>query len=293
MFFDEEIKPVVKEIKSDLFFEKEIKLHILRLDLIHPITGGNKLFKLKYNLQKAQEEKHDTLLTFGGAFSNHIAATAQAGKENGFKTIGIIRGEKIQPLNKTLQFAQDCGMQLEFVSREIYKELRNNPDKIWEYSNIKPQTKDLKPFIIPEGGNNELGIKGCKEILQNLDLAFDIVCCAVGTGTTLEGLSQSLKPNQLAIGISVSNDKSLKTKLSNKNCQLFFEYTFGSYGKTNPEISSFVSDFIQSTSIIIEPIYTGKLFFGIYDLIMRNHFKKGTTILAIHTGGLQYLSEDF
>lgn len=288
MFFDSLPKPVVEEIKSDLFFEKGIKLFVLRLDLLHPITGGNKLFKLKYNLQKAQEENHDTLLTFGGAFSNHIGATALAGKENGFKTIGIIRGEKILPLNKTLQFAKDCGMHLEFISREAYRK-KETPEFI---QSLIQQFNHF--YLIPEGGSNELAIKGCAEIANCIDIPFDYICCAVGTGTTLQGITSSLKQNQTAIGIPVSNDKSLMQKLPpdsyrDASCFLFSDYAFGGYAKTTTELNDFVKNFNLSVGIQIEPIYTGKLFFGIYDLIKKNYFQQGSTVVVIHTGGLQYL----
>lgn len=283
MFFKTQSNATAQEVTSDLFSKKKIKLLVLRVDLIHPITGGNKLFKLKYNLLKAKEERQDTLLTFGGAYSNHIAATALAGKENGFKTIGIIRGEKNLPLNKTLQFATDCGMQLEFVSREDYR-MKETPEFI--HTLIQ---KFNHFYLIPEGGNNFHGEKGCKEIVDLIHFNFDYICCAVGTGTTLTGIAQSLKPNQTAIGISVSNDKSVSDKMPTANCQLFFDYVFGGYAKTNSVLNNFVTDFNVSTGVAIEPIYTGKLFFGVYDLIKKNYFKRGSTVVVVHSGGLQYL----
>lgn len=267
----------------------EIKLYVLRLDLIHRVVGGNKLFKLKYNLQKAREEKCDTLLTFGGAFSNHIAATALAGKENRFKTIGIIRGEKILPLNKTLQFAQDCGMQLEFVSREVYRELRNNPESLMSIINSKLQTVNRKLYFLPEGGSNELAEKGCAEIVNEITIPFDYVCCAVGTGTTVKGIASALNPHQKAIGIPAVNDLSLFNSLQTVNCQLQTDYTFGGYAKTTVELNDFVKKFNSENSFLIEPIYTGKLFYAVLDLIEKGFFEKGKTIVAVHTGGLQYL----
>ncbi len=283
MFFKTQSSLTVQEVKSELFIEQKIKLFVLRLDLIHPITGGNKLFKLKYNLLKAKEENYDTLLTFGGAFSNHIAATAMAGKENGFKTTGIIRGEKILPLNKTLQFAADCGMQLKFISREEYRK-KDTPEFI---HSLIQQFK--KFYLIPEGGSNKLGVKGCKEIVDAIDLDFDYVCCAVGTGTTLKGIASSLKSHQKVIGISVMQDESLVTQLQTANCKLFSNYHFGGYAKTSVELNNFVFNFNHQTGITIEPIYTGKMFYGLYDLIQKNHFNSGSAILAVHTGGLQYL----
>lgn len=266
-----------------------LKLFVLRLDLIHAVAGGNKLFKLKYNLQKAHEENCDTLLTFGGAFSNHIAATALAGKENGFKTIGIIRGEKVLPLNKTLQFATSCGMQLEFVSRLYYKELRLLPEKIISSLNNKPEAINRKFYVLPEGGSNQLAEKGCAEIVDEIKIPFDYICVAVGTGTTLKGIALALKPYQKAIGISVVNDLSLFNNLQTATCQLQTGYTFGGYAKTNQVLIDFIKKFNAENNFGIEPVYTGKLFYAVFDLIEKGFFEKEKTVVVVHTGGLQYL----
>ena len=166
-------------------FLNSISVAIKREDLIHPFVSGNKFRKLKYNLLEAKKEKQETLLTFGGAFSNHIAAVAYAGKENGFKTIGIIRGEELQDKiieNPTLIFAQNCGMQFEFISREAYR----TKSETSFLENLKLQFGDF--YHIPEGGTNVLAIQGCAEILTPEDAEFDYICCSIGTGGTISGI---------------------------------------------------------------------------------------------------------
>ncbi len=279
----------VEPLKPEMIENEGIDVSVLPLDRIHPITGGNKMFKLKYNLLRAKGEGKKSLLTFGGAYSNHIAATALAGNENGFKTIGIIRGQRVGPLNKTLRFAEDCGMHLEFVSREDYKK-KETVEFLNELQQYYPDA-----FIIPEGGNNFEGFTGSKEILANLEIDFDVVCCAVGTGTTLAGITASLKPHQQALGIAVLKGQQMLERNvisflnSNANFKINSDYTFGGYAKTTAELNSFIRDFILKTNICIEPIYTGKMFYGVFDLVEKGYFKPGTKILCIHTGGLQYL----
>ncbi len=270
----------------------EINLFVLRLDLNHPHISGNKLFKLKYNLEEARKQGKDTLVTFGGAFSNHIAATAAAGKEAGFKTIGIIRGEEHPELNPTLKFAANCGMQLHYVSRDDYR----NKNILSFYKSLHLQISDC--YLIPEGGSNELGIKGCKEILQNISVDFDFVCCACGTGATLAGIILSLKNNQKALGFQVLKGENYINKevhtwlqtfkyVPKNNFKVEESYHFGGYSKVKPELTEFMKRFEKENNIPLDYIYTGKMMFGIYDLIEKGYFEKGKTIIAIHTGGLQ------
>lgn len=279
----------VEPLKHEVIENAGVELSVLRLDLIHPVAGGNKVYKLRYNLVRAKQEEKKSLLTFGGAYSNHIAATALAGKENGFKTIGIIRGERVDPLNNTLRFAEECGMHLQFVARDHYrkKETEDFLNRLqYQYPNA---------FIIPEGGNNLEGFKGAKEILSNVKTDFDVVCCAVGTGTTLAGITSSLKPHQQAIGIAVlKGEEMLERNVvsflnSNANFKINNDYSFGGYAKTTHELNNFVNDFGLKTNVPIEPIYTGKMFYAVFDLLEKGYFKPGTKILCIHTGGLQYL----
>ncbi|KAF2333430.1 1-aminocyclopropane-1-carboxylate deaminase/D-cysteine desulfhydrase [Flavobacterium nitrogenifigens] len=269
-------------------FPNHISLTIKREDLIHPFVSGNKFRKLKYNLLQAKDENKATLLTFGGAFSNHIAAVAYAGKEHGFKTIGIIRGDelldKIQE-NPTLKFAQENGMQFEFVSREEYR-LKSEESFI-----EKLQDKFGDFYLVPEGGTNELAVKGCEEILTDEDSVFNYVCCAVGTGGTISGLINSSLQNQKILGFPALKGDFLTDEIrifaKKDNWNLISDYHFGGYGKINLELIEFINAFFEETKVPLDPIYTGKMVFGVIDLINKNYFPAHSKILLIHTGGLQ------
>ena len=269
-------------------FPNEITLHLKREDLIHPFFSGNKFRKLKYNLIKAKEEKKTKLLTFGGAFSNHIAAVAYAGKENKLETIGIIRGDELESHiseNPTLQFAQVCGMKFQFVSREEYQ--NKTTDLFIE--KLKNRYGDF--YLIPEGGSNSLAVKGCEEILTEEDSQFTHVCCSIGTGGTISGLINSALLDQKIIGFpSLKGDflsDDIRKFAVKSNWELVTDYHFGGYGKISEELVGFINDFYQLNKIPLDPIYTGKMMFGIIDLIEKGYFPKGAKILAIHTGGLQ------
>ena len=281
----------LQQIDNQLLNEKRIKLFIKREDLNHPTIQGNKFRKLKYNLAKAKAEKQKTLLTFGGAFSNHIYAVAAAGKAFDFQTIGIIRSERIEPLNPTLAFAEANGMILHFVSRSAYRN-KNQPEFIQD---LKSKFGDF--FLIPEGGSNELAVKGCAEIMQEINISYDYLCSPIGTGGTIAGLIVGNQDKGKILGFPALKGgdflkKDIKGFLSNKaqtftNWQLITDYHFGGYAKFSIELIDFINDFSQEFKIPLEPIYTGKMLFGIFDLIKKDYFKKGTTIIAIHTGGLQ------
>lgn len=265
-----------------------ISVSIRREDLIHPFVSGNKFRKLKYNLLKAKEKSFETLLTFGGAFSNHIAAVAYAGKENGFKTIGIIRGDELRDKigeNPTLTFAQNCGMEFKFVSREEYR-LKNEALFV---DNLKEEFGDF--YAIPEGGTNELAIKGCQEILTEEDAAFDFICCSIGTGGTIAGIINSALPHQKVLGFPALKGDFLKDEIrifaQNKNWELITDYHFGGYGKVNQDLIAFINQFYDKNNIPLDPIYTGKMVFGVMDMIERNYFPDQSKILLIHTGGIQ------
>ena len=282
-----------KSINQHLTLDKnlDIECYIKREDKIHPFISGNKYRKLKYNLIEAKKLGITTLLTFGGAFSNHIAAVAFAGKEFGFKTIGVIRGEELENNfegNATLQFAQTNGMQFKFVSRSDYR-LKTSINFI---SQLKREFGNF--YNIPEGGTNALAIEGCQEILTETDEMFDYVCCAVGTGGTISGLINSSKLNQQILGFPVLKGDFLSDNISKfvhqNNWKLITDYHFGGYAKVNEELVGFINKFKQLENISLDPIYTGKLMFGVYKLIEQGFFKKGSKILAIHTGGLQGIS---
>jgi 1-aminocyclopropane-1-carboxylate deaminase len=269
-------------------FPNAISVQIKREDLIHPFVSGNKFRKLKYNLLQAKTENHDTLLTFGGAFSNHIAAVAFAGKENGFKTIGIIRGDELAGKvteNPTLSFAQNCGMQLEFISREEYR-LKSEVSFI---ENLKQKFGSF--YLIPEGGTNDLAIKGCQEILTPEDADFDYICCSIGTGGTISGIINSVLPHQKVLGFPALKGDFLKEEIcnfvQNENWELLTDYHFGGYGKVNEALIEFINQFYTENQIPLDPIYTGKMVFGVIDLIQKNYFPAGSKILLIHTGGIQ------
>jgi 1-aminocyclopropane-1-carboxylate deaminase len=274
--------------KITLELPNGISLEIKREDLLHPFISGNKFRKLKYNLLQAKAENKGTVLTFGGAYSNHIAAVAYAGKEQGFKTIGVIRGDELGDKiaeNPTLQFAQECGMQFEFVTREAYR-LKTEPDFI---ANL--QQKFGSFYLVPEGGTNEYAIKGCEEILTEEDTKFDYVCCAVGTGGTISGIINSALPHQKVLGFPALKGDFLKDEIrkfaANENWELITDYHFGGYGKVNEELIQFINQFYKQTQVPLDPIYTGKMVFGVIDLIQKNYFPHNAKILLIHTGGLQ------
>ena len=269
-------------------FPNSISVQIKREDLINPFVSGNKFRKLKYNLLQAKEENQETLLTFGGAFSNHIAAVAFAGKENGFKTIGIIRGDELGRKiaeNPTLSFAQNCGMQLEFISREEYR-LKSESSFL---ENLKAKFGSF--YHIPEGGTNALAIKGCQEILTEDDAEFDYICCSIGTGGTISGIINSVLPHQKVLGFPALKGDFLKEEIhnftQNENWELITEYHFGGYGKVNEALIGFINQFYTENQIPLDPIYTGKMVFGVIDLIKKNYFPAKSKILLIHTGGIQ------
>lgn len=256
--------------------------------LNHPFISGNKYRKLKYNILEAQRFQKTRLLTFGGAYSNHIAAVAAAGSEFGFKTIGVIRGEELVAKvadNPTLSFAKKQGMHFHFVSRESYR-LKTTNDFI---ESLKSKFGDF--YLIPEGGTNTLAIKGCEEILTENDKNFDFICCSVGTGGTISGLINSSGTSQNILGFPALKGEFLKEEISkfanNPNWDLISDYHFGGYAKINTELISFINEFKAQYGLPLDPVYTGKMMYGVFDLIRQGYFPKGAKILAIHTGGLQ------
>ena len=276
----------LQKLSDPLLEEKAICLFVKREDLIHQKISGNKWRKLRYNVLEAAEKKYVTLLTFGGSYSNHIAATAAAGKQFGFHTIGLIRGEAALNLNPTLKYAVDCGMQLRYVSREDYRDKTS-------ISFAKKYLSDFSDYyLIPEGGTNLLAVKGCEEILSDVEIDFDFVSCAVGTGGTLSGLINSLKPHQRALGFPSLKDADFLTEeiakyVSNSQWTLNLDHHFGGYAKVNKALIDFINNFKTIHHISLDPVYTGKMLFGLWDLIKKDYFRRGSTIIAIHTGGLQ------
>ena len=269
-------------------FPNNIRLTVKREDLLHPDISGNKFRKLKYNIQQAKSEGKESLLTFGGAFSNHIAATAAAGKEYGFKTIGVIRGEELVDKvddNPTLAFAKRCGMDFKFVSRAQYGH-KAGEDFI---GGLHSEFGDF--YLLPEGGTNNLAVRGCEEILDAGDSRFTHIACAVGTGGTVAGLINAAQPGQKVLGFPALKGEGLHHDISclvtKDNWELVSDYHFGGYGKVTMPLVAFMNDFLDKTGIPTDPVYTGKLFFGVIDLIYKGYFPDNADILLIHTGGLQ------
>ena len=273
-------------IDDPLLKDYSVKLYIKRDDLIHPEITGNKWRKLKYNLIEAREKGFKSLMTFGGAFSNHIYATSAAGKEFGFETTGIIRGEELTATsNEILMFSKINGMDLIFLPRLNY----GFKDKI---------TRQYKDdfYVIPEGGSNEFAIKGVVEMMDEIyaEITPDVVCVAAGTGGTLAGIITGLRGETKALGFAVLKDKGLmynfvsKLLTVEKEFNIINDYIFGNYGKTTLELIKFIIEFEKrNPSIKLEQVYTGKMMFGVYDMIQKGKFKEGTTICVIHTGGLR------
>ena len=289
----------LQKVEECFLSDKNIELYILREDLIHPEISGNKWRKLKYNLKAAKENGCSQLLTFGGAFSNHIAATAAAGKEFGIKTIGIIRGEETLPLNSTLQLAKENGMIFKYISREQYRE-----DNKYESSFIDELENEFGQFyMVPEGGSNALAIKGCTEIINNINLDFDVITVGCGTGGTISGLIAALDNTKQILGfpalkggeflrddiedLLTEYEAELNEQAKNTNYQLICDYHFGGFAKVKPNLIGFIREFKSKHNILLDFIYTGKMLFGLYDMIQNSDDWNNKKIIAIHTGGLQ------
>ncbi len=303
-----------KEIQHLPSYNK-FKIDVLRLDLIHPYYGGNKYFKLKYNIQKAfeghAERSRSTpfrsaqgdrpfILTFGGAHSNHIYSTAAYCHENHIKVVGVIRGEESMILQSpTLQFAREHGMHLHFISRARYRN-KTDDDFVNELIN---EYGDF--YLIPEGGNNEVGIKGCMEILEDVPF-YDYVFCACGTACTYTGILASACPDQKIIGVSVLKGENVLIDAVNNNSSafrfppikaysgskleestIFDHYHFGGYARHTDELLKFKKEFEEQHRIPLDYIYTSKLFFAVYDLINKDLLQKDSSVLIVHSGGQQ------
>lgn len=285
MNIDLEIFSPVHQINDKLFDEQGLTVFIKRDDLIHPIISGNKWRKLKYILKKAQAENKTHLVTFGGAYSNHLLATAAAAAKFGFTCTGIVRGEEVN--NDTLFLCRLHGMQLLFTDRESYRDKHTLFEK---YFGNNPHA-----IFVDEGGASAEGAKGCSELVNELPEQYDHIFCACGTGTTAAGIINGLQQHQLytqfnAVPVLKNGgfiaDEINKLLLQPTNFNIYTEYDFGGYAKTTSELIDFIKQFTSKTGILIEPTYTGKMMYAIYDLAAKSHFKPGTKILAIHSGGI-------
>lgn len=282
---------LLTRLYSPLLEQKKIELWVKRDDLIHPLLSGNKWRKLKYILDHILKKKAHTVVSMGGAYSNHLHALAFAGKQLKLKTVGYIRGERPESLNPTLQDLEDWGMKLRFISRTEYRSLRN-----YKKSDDFPDIRSGE-YWLPEGGSTELALRGVAEIISEFNQVFDVICVSCGTGTTLAGLVDIIPGNSMVYGFSALKgadfllqdiEKLLqKTGSSNTNWKVMLEYHFGGFAKSNNELLLFIENFFIQHHVVLEPVYTGKMFYGIFDLIQQDHFKAGQKIVAIHTGGLQ------
>ncbi|MGV3639365.1 MAG: 1-aminocyclopropane-1-carboxylate deaminase/D-cysteine desulfhydrase [Adhaeribacter sp.] len=279
-------------MSDPLLRAKGITLYLKREDLLHPGIPGNKWRKLYYNLQEARRQGKTMLLTFGGAYSNHIAAVAAAGREFGFPTMGLIRGEEHLPLNPTLASAAAAGMELRYLDRESYRR-KSDPEFGLALQRQYPQA-----YLLPEGGTNLLALQGCAEIVADIDQPFDVLCCAAGTGGTLAGLVAGLAGQKQLIGFpALKGGEGLAADIrallqayagrDYSNWHLETAYHFGGYAKMKPELLNFIRSFQQQHQVLLDPVYTGKMMYGLYDLVGQGHFAPGTTLVALHTGGVQ------
>ena len=271
---------------QEIVLDGNIRLFVRREDLIHPTIPGNKYRKLKYNLAAAKASELP-ILTFGGAHSNHIAAVASAGNLYQIDTIGVIRGEELaaKPLNNTLETARSNGMRLHFINRVDYRQKNTE-------SFLALLQQRFGPFFyLPEGGTNEAAVKGCEEILTDGDFRFDYICCACGTGGTVAGIARRAKPGQQVLAFAAARDPQVGQVIegytSLRNWRIVPDYDFGGYGKVDRKLVDFLNGFYREHAIMLDPVYTGKMMFGVMDMINNGKFRPGSSILVIHTGGIQ------
>ncbi|TGE17186.1 1-aminocyclopropane-1-carboxylate deaminase/D-cysteine desulfhydrase [Hymenobacter elongatus] len=285
---------LLQELHEPIAEQHGVQLLLLRDDLAHPELPGNKWRKLKYNLRAARAQGHDTLLTFGGAFSNHIAAVATAGRLQGFQTIGLIRGEATLPLNPTLTQATADGMHLHYLDRTTYRGARE-PEVLQEL--LRPYGN---PYVLPEGGTNALALPGCAELITELTAQTDFAAVAVacGTGGTLAGLLTGLGGQRAAIGVSaLKNGGFLRDEIHQltqaavgqryANWELLTDYHLGGYAQFSAELLGFIQGFQARHGVLLDPLYTGKLLYALLDQIRQGRFARGSTVVAVHTGGQQ------
>lgn len=273
----------IEEIKHTDFKQKGVRVFVKRDDLIHPFISGNKWRKLKYTLFEAVTKNKKHLISFGGAYSNHLLATACAAAKFGFSSTGIVRGEELS--NSTLMLCQVFGMKLIFTDRESYQYKHELFEKYFK--------QDTHAFFIDEGGAGKAALKGCSELCNELIDPFDHIFCAAGTGTTAAGILMGIERNQLQTRLNVipvlKGADFLKAAIINFSGSMNFnfhqEYHFGGYAKTTPELIEFIKSFSSTTGMLIDPVYTGKMFYSIFDLIAKDSFPPESRILAIHTGG--------
>lgn len=279
---------ILTKINDPLLAQHQIELWMKRDDLLHPVISGNKWRKLKYIIDHALSLGVDTLVSMGGAYSNHLHALAYVGKVLGLKTIGLVRGEQPEILTPTLQDMTNWGMELRFVSRTDYRQLRQYK-KWYDLPGLEP-----RQYWVPEGGAQALALKGVADLVAETAIPFDTFCAPCGTGTTLAGIIEAVPQQSSVLGFAVFKNAGYLTaevdailSQPRKNWQINLDYHFGGFAKTNAELSAFIEEFELKTKIPLEPVYTGKMMYAIYDLIQKHYFRPGERIIAVHTGGLQ------
>ena len=279
------MKIVTHEIFDSLFEEKSIRVFMRRLDLISNPVSGNKYFKLKYNISHALEKKYSSIITFGGAYSNHILATSIICNQNKLRSIGYIRGEEKTSFNPTLKEAIKNGMEIKYLNRKDYSKIKNEiflKNLLKEYKNY---------YLLPEGGTNNLAIAGAEEILE-LNEDYQYICCPVGTGGTISGIINKSSSESKVIGFSsLKGINSLKIEIeeqtNKKNWIINEDYSGKGYAKISKDLIDFINIFFREKKIILDAVYTAKMVMGIYDLVKKKYFKNGSRILIVHTGGVQ------
>jgi 1-aminocyclopropane-1-carboxylate deaminase len=286
----DENKVTIDTLSLPLLTEKKVQADVLRLDKIHPVISGNKWFKLKYFLKQAIEKKHRTVLSYGGAYSNHIIALACAANKLGLPAVGIIRGERPRELSHTLMRAEKYGMQLLFLSREEFS-LKNEPAQLEDLEKRFPGV-----LIIPEGGASQIGAIGSREILSIPDMGlYTHIICAIGTGTMYCGLAESLAKNHHLIGICILKGMTdlspgLREYINqdrSSQYQIIPDYHFGGYAKQNSGLIAFMNSFFEATGIATDFVYTAKMFYAITDMVKKEYFPPLSRLIIIHSGGLQ------
>jgi 1-aminocyclopropane-1-carboxylate deaminase len=282
----------IEQVRHSLLDQTGLMLWVKREDLLHPVISGNKWRKLKFNLRHALELEYDHVISMGGPWSNHLHALAWTGHQLGIKTTGIIRGEKTSSQTPTLKEMQSWGMHLESVDRTRFRELRN-------FKNFDDEPgKTFDGYWLTEGGANTLAMQGVAELVAEIPAQFDTIALACGTGTTLAGIAHCIAPDKQALGFSALkganflNQEVTQLLVSagdkqRENWTINFDYHFGGFAKTDQKLLDFIVDFEDQTGIPLEPVYTGKLMYGIFDLIKQDYFKPDQKIITLHTGGLQ------
>lgn len=286
---EETFKPsILTKIDESLCAHKAIELWMKRDDQLHPVISGNKWRKLKFILDHALYSGADTIISMGGVYSNHLHALAYVGKVLGLKTIAYVRGDAPAVLTPTLVDLKNWGMELRFISRTEYRQLRHYKGCL-DLPGLKPQQ-----YWLPEGGAQALALCGVTELVAEIDIAYDYLCVPCGTGATLAGLISATSDNISLLAFAalknagfLNADVSSLLKHSKSNWQINLDYHFGGFASTTPELLNFISAFEAKTTIQLEPVYTGKMMYALYDLISQGHFSAGQRIIAIHTGGLQ------